>query len=200
MHRESTAADVEVFTSWPDGGENRKVPSAISYSPPSQGCKQWGNSIDQDSRVLQWTKLELPPREPLAELTALLETLNGLELVQLLRNNDNAAVDLDIPRHITKSPFDIVKDFLSRIAREFFLYMRGKSESVLRNVPLDIVLTHPAVRRPVSESLLPWDTSLSDRHPCLGMAIRGHEPDIPSDRQRLSARHVSDPEKHIRGP
>ncbi len=145
--RETTAKDIEVFTSWPEGGSGRKAPSAFSYSPTSaaRACKQWGNSIDEHSRVLQWTKLELHPREPAEELTGLLNTVNGLELVKLLRQNKNAAVELDIPRHITKSPADVVQDYLTKVANEFYRAMRGKSPSALRSVPLDLVLTHPAV-------------------------------------------------------
>ncbi|KAK3311887.1 hypothetical protein B0H66DRAFT_486708 [Apodospora peruviana] len=138
--------DIHIFDKWTGGGEAGKIPSAISYSKTPRGCKQWGNDIDeQDSNVLLWTKLELQPQKPLKELESLKEALNGLRLIEALREDDNAGVKSDIPLHIIKSPHEVVQDFLQNIAREYYLYMRSRNEFVIHrgNVPVDIVITHP---------------------------------------------------------
>ncbi|KAK3386787.1 hypothetical protein B0H63DRAFT_140781 [Podospora didyma] len=139
--------DLHVHQDWEGGNTGRKIPSAISYSKTLHGCKQWGNDIDeQHSRVLQWTKLELHPRKPLEELRALKDSLSGLRLLEALQQNEQAGIDNDIPLHITRSPARIVEEFLSRVAREYYLHMRRESPNAIGEgiVPLDMVVTHPA--------------------------------------------------------
>lgn len=133
-----------VFRSWP-GREAQKVPSALSYSRTTRGHKQWGYSIDGDSLVMRWTKLELEQRTVVKELGVIRELLKGLDLVNELQANRNAGITNDIPRHISKDSGDIVMDYLSKVAREWYIYMRNQGRHILDNVPLDIVITHPAV-------------------------------------------------------
>jgi hypothetical protein len=104
--------------------------------------------MDDDSEVMRWTKLELEPRTTVRELEVLRELVKGLDLVHELRANENAANTSDIPRHLSKDAGDVVRDYLGKVAKEWFLYMRSQGKHTLTSVPLDIVITHPAVRSP----------------------------------------------------
>lgn len=144
--RPLSVADLRSFRNWP-GKDAEKVPSSYSYSKTSRQArkKQWGYSIDDQSRVLRWTKLELEPRETKKELEELRELVQGLNLVKKLKENrDTGKVD-EIPRHISKDAIEIIRDYLSKIARAWRDHMTSRSASVLTEVPLDIVITHPAV-------------------------------------------------------
>ncbi|KAH6665783.1 hypothetical protein B0J14DRAFT_605889 [Halenospora varia] len=143
--RPLSVADLRSFRNWP-GKDAEKVPSSYSYSKTSRQArkKQWGYSIDDQSRVLRWTKLELEPRETKKELEELRELVQGLNLVKKLKENrDTGKVD-EIPRHISKDAIEIIRDYLSKIARAWRDHMTYRSASVLTEVPLDIVITHPA--------------------------------------------------------
>jgi hypothetical protein len=146
--------DLTVFRNWP-GTNAQKVPSAYSYSRTSveRKCRQWGYSIDDDSQVMRWTKLELEPRTTVKELEVLRELLKGLDLVNKLRANDNAASTNDIPQHISRDAGDIVREYLGKVAKEWYLYIRGQGKYTLDTVPLDIVVTHPAVSFPFRRGL-----------------------------------------------
>jgi hypothetical protein len=141
-----SAEEIIVFRAWP-GKEALKVPSAFSYSRTSseRRCKQWGYSIDDNSQVMRWTKLELEPRTAINELDVLRELTKGLDLIRELQNNEDAGIMNEIPRHIARDSGDLVKDYLSKVTREWYQYMRSKGKHTLENVPLDIVITHPAV-------------------------------------------------------
>jgi len=131
-----------VLTNWPHK-EASKVPSAMSYSSSPQRCKQWGYSIDDDSTVLRWTKLELKPRSTAKELTVLRELLKGLELVRELQEQDD--LTMEIPTHVTRNAKGVVRDFMGYVARFWRDTMISNGKFALDEVPLDIVITHPAV-------------------------------------------------------
>ncbi|KAK0706279.1 hypothetical protein B0T26DRAFT_726089 [Lasiosphaeria miniovina] len=147
MERVPLFSDLVVFDSWGEGGSNGgKIRSAMSYSRTPHGRRQWGNDIDEkNSLVLQWTKLELQARPPLDELKSLLQSLNGLHLLEGLRGNDMAAVEHAIPEHITRGPVEVVEEFLSRVARQYYMWMLDQNEFIFKdgNVPMDMVITHP---------------------------------------------------------
>lgn len=136
---------LNVYQNWPDK-QSQKVPSTISYSSTERGCKQWGHSIDDGSQVMRWTKLDLEPRTAARELEVLRELMKGLELIKKFRAGGNTASTNDVPRHISKDAGDVVRDYLTKVAREWYQYMRSQGRYTLDNVPLDIVITHPAVR------------------------------------------------------
>ncbi|KUJ12158.1 uncharacterized protein LY89DRAFT_688619 [Mollisia scopiformis] len=138
-------SDLVVFKFWP-GSDNPRVPSAISYSPtnPDTRRSQWGWSIDDDSKVLKWTKLELEPQSTKAELDQLRELTKGLDLLRELRESKNEGLMTDVPQHITKSAEDIVRDFLTKVSRVWYKHMKSQNQFVLEQVPLDLVITHPA--------------------------------------------------------
>lgn len=56
-----------------------------------------------------------------------------------------AAIDYDVPKHITRSAEDVVTDYLSHVARAWALYMKGRGKNTLKQVALDVVILHPAV-------------------------------------------------------
>ncbi|KAK5653400.1 hypothetical protein OQA88_8885 [Cercophora sp. LCS_1] len=148
MERDASFSDVHVFNDWAGtGGDSGppKIPSAISYSMTPSRCKQWGDDIDKSSRVLQWTKLELQPQSSLQELTRLRNALAGLSLLKTLQNAARTNSAVDVPRHITRSSFNVVQDYLSRIAKCYYLNMRKTNAFAIGtgNIPVDMVITHP---------------------------------------------------------
>jgi hypothetical protein len=97
---------------------------------------------------MRWTKLELEPRTTTRELDVLRELVRGLDLIKNLQSDDNAAFTNDIPRHLAKDAEDIVMDYLGEVAREWYAYMKSQGRHTLDTVPLDIIVTHPAVCLP----------------------------------------------------
>lgn len=148
-NRARSLDDLNLFRAWPTRNE-QKVPSKLSFSSTETGRTQWGFDIDsKNSKVLQWTKLELEPRATIDELKVLLDLMGGLRLVGKLHSNAKTGVTIDPPRHITRNSEDIVTEYLSRVTREWYKYMTyGESggKNVLQNVPFDLVITHPVVR------------------------------------------------------
>lgn len=144
--------DLTVFINWPEK-DAQKVPSEFSYSRSIGKKQQWGYSMSADADVIKWTKLELESRTTVRELEVLRELVKGLDLVNKLRGNENAALTNDIPRHLSRSAEDVVRDYLCKVSREWHRFIKGQAELVLDTVPLDIVLTHPAVYAPFSSVL-----------------------------------------------
>jgi len=140
--------DLKLFVEWP-GKTQPKVPSEVSYSLTAEdahdrGYRQWGSSIDSASKVLRWTKLELvKDSSPLGELEKLQELINGLAELNKLHAKGNKPDD--VPRHLSKTTKDIIEFYLSKVARRWVSYMTREAEYVLESVPVDIVVTHPAV-------------------------------------------------------
>lgn len=155
MQQRSTAAPefkhVELFTSWRDSSGNPKVPSEISYSKGTRTSSQNGHGSEQHKLVLHWTKLELETRRPVTELETLQEALSGMGLLKRFRSTADPELGHETPRHLSKSPTDVVKDFLWTVSRQYYTHMKKPPTSTALSqggVPLDIVLTHPAVRCP----------------------------------------------------
>ncbi|KAK3315478.1 hypothetical protein B0H66DRAFT_577277 [Apodospora peruviana] len=139
---DSLADDIRVLQAWPTH-ESQKVPSEISYSPSPKGCRQWGYDIDDNSRVLKWTKLELEEtRDRSAELRTLAETLYGLRLMDL---SETEIIKNNIPRHLAKEPEDIVKDYLDFVSEQTLdEIVNNVGRHVPENIPIDMIVTHPA--------------------------------------------------------
>lgn len=139
-------SDLHVFKAWPQR-EAQKVPSKISYSKAKLGtrAKQWGYSIDAESLVMQWTKLELDLRSTTDELLNLRTLLSGRNELNRFCMEQNSLVTHDSPLHICKSAEDIMRDFIAKIAKEWWRHMRSTARFALERVPMDLVITHPAV-------------------------------------------------------
>jgi hypothetical protein len=146
--REPQLSDLRLFRDWPRRKEP-KVPSEVSYSLTSGDAgegvfKQWGDSIDGRSKVLRWTKLELiKGRSPLEELKILRELIDGLPEVNRLHSDGTETTD--VPRHLSKSADDIIEFYLRHIANQWHSWMVRQGRYVLEEVPVDIIVTHPAV-------------------------------------------------------
>ncbi len=189
---EPSLSGLTVFRDWP-GKCSRKVPSAFSYSATSGGCKQWGHSIDDDSKVLRWTKMDPEPRTKLQEFGIVKELMKGLALISRIYEDEDAAIRNEIPRHLTKGSEDIVRDYLTKLVRHWYNYMRAQGHHTLENVPLDIIITHPAVRPPCrivfcGRLISKLDLVLSGFQQNLPCCPRGFPPGIISH----TARHFLD--------
>lgn len=142
----TTLSDITSFRWWP-AKQQAKVPSAISYSITKEGKSQWGADIDDNSDVLQWTKLELQPKDTLKELKVLKKLMQGLQLVRDLHNGQSKAT----PRQISKSSEDIVRDYLLRVTGHWHNKMttatggemKAGGRNTFRVIPVDLVITHP---------------------------------------------------------
>jgi len=138
-------SDVQVFRDWPNW-KTTKVPSVISYSP-SATHKQWGADIGDNSEIICWTKLELQPQQRACELERLLDTVHSLALTNELRSSADMGAGNKVNMHLGLGPADIVADFLKKVTRLWFETMQAERRAVLRNVPIDLVITHPGVSR-----------------------------------------------------
>jgi len=141
---ETLVGDINVINSWAKR-EAEKVPSDFSYSPSLvNGCQQWGYDIDEFSRVLRWTKLALEEtydrEQELQNLSSLLYEMRLVNLTtSLVLNND-------LPRHLSKEPEDILKDYLEQVAEKTYEEIASQvGQRFLEHIPVDIVVTHPAV-------------------------------------------------------
>lgn len=143
----SPLLELEIFKLWPEK-ETPKVPSDYSYSETINGKKQWGHDIDDDSLVVQWTKMNIEVRHPERELKVLGDLVKGLDQMKTFQQTRNA-----MPQHLARSASDVVRDYLIRVVREWYLWMRaqpGARQHILASIPVDLVITHPAVSFPRS--------------------------------------------------
>jgi hypothetical protein len=106
--------------------------------------EQWGFSIDENSTVSKWTKLELMPQPAAKELEVFSKLLEGLSQLKQFQRSDGA--EGDIPKYLIKTSSEIIEDFLKRVAKHWRTFMRGQARVVFQNVPVDIAITHPAVK------------------------------------------------------
>lgn len=140
----SQAIKVETLTHWPGWTQQQKVPSKISFSQ-SPGKKNWGFDIDVNSRIFQWTKLELIPRDPIEELETLSHLVKSLPKVICGNETDGNEV---FHRHLTMRSEDVITAYLCRLAQCWYESMMSPPRNgalLLKEVPLDIVITHPVV-------------------------------------------------------
>lgn len=72
------------------------------------------------------------------------ELAKGLDYVNELRSRATSARNQKIPQHLGKSEEDVVRDYLSHLADQWYEMMQVGAQT-LNVVPLDIVITHPAV-------------------------------------------------------
>jgi hypothetical protein len=147
--RKPELSDLKLFKQWPDQTEV-KVPSEVSYSmtpgeDDSHVFRQWGYSIQPGSKILRWTKLELVrDRSPLEELHILRELVEGLPDINNL--HDSKSEITQIPRHLSKTTEDIITYYLGHVAQEWTSLISAQGTQILSNIPVDIIVTHPAVR------------------------------------------------------
>jgi len=140
---EALAGDITVITQW-EKNSSEKVPSDYSYSPSLvKNCQQWGYDIDDHSRVIKWTKLALEEtggrHKELQELAKLLWEMRILHLT------DELVITNNLPRHLAKEPEDVATDYLERVAEKTLREIEVIGKHIPEKIPLDMVITHPAV-------------------------------------------------------
>lgn len=141
------ATELKVYRDWPEKTA-QKVPSAYSYSKADSAKQreQWGYSINENSQVIRWSKLDIGPRTTTRELEVLRDLVTGLDLVNKLHRTEQDFRANDVPQHLSKDSSDVIRDYLGKVARKWYQSMKtGPGRNALDNVPLDIVITHPAV-------------------------------------------------------
>ncbi|KAF4467744.1 actin-like ATPase domain-containing [Fusarium albosuccineum] len=132
-----TLNDIHVVNNWSPDYVQDKVHSLYTYSP-DQG-QRWGWDIESNQYVIRRPKLELPEPSPINALKKLKRTVQYAQIL-----HDAIREGAQPPVHVTKSPFDVTKDYLSEVA----LAARKSIEASrpphqLRDFPIDIVVTHP---------------------------------------------------------
>jgi len=144
--------DIFVVSPWPPGAGELKVPSQLSYSKTPKRLRQFGYDIDAESLILSETKLELEEdaedRTRIRELKSFADTLYAFTRSRL----DDAAAELGgIPKHLSKSAEDIVEDYLKKVAEVVRKDIAERWPNALDQIPIEVVITHPAVSLPPAE-------------------------------------------------
>ncbi|KAI1737444.1 hypothetical protein F4680DRAFT_214502 [Xylaria scruposa] len=133
--------DINVVTNWPPGEQQYKVPSELTYTG-NQG-EQWGYGIGEDAYVISWTKMNL---ETPSKLQAIETLQQSLESAKQLVFDSRRASQNRVPHHLTRTPIDILTDYLTKVAAVVCRDIKDKrDEEVLKKFPIDLVITHPAI-------------------------------------------------------
>jgi hypothetical protein len=83
---------------------------------------------------LRQTKLQLEPQTTIEELRNLETLLQGLNMMDGLRVKNNIYFMNDVPRHLTKSPEDIVADYLTRVTEHGGIICEAEEEIFSSNI------------------------------------------------------------------
>jgi hypothetical protein len=117
-----------------------KVPSVYTYSGNSG--TPWGYGIGHDAYQIRFSKLDLPEPKLADALMALERTLREAEHLNI---TDDMIQNHQLPRHLTKSPVDVITDYLTEVAKCVWSdIVEGSDEINLSVWPVDFVITHPA--------------------------------------------------------
>lgn len=131
--------DINVVSAWASDYIEDKVPSLYTYSP--EHGQRWGWDIENNMYVIRQPKLELP--EP--------KTFDALMKLKCAAKNDRIlreaiATGTRLPIHITKGPYDVTRDYLFEVAKAAHDSVeKNLPPGQLKDFPIDIVVTHPAV-------------------------------------------------------
>jgi hypothetical protein len=135
---------IRTVEKWDDRNEP-KVSSKITYAPVRRRGGRWGYGVvgeaAENSHVLKETKLSLEtPRlsDAPEDLKRTVEVLDNMSVREL----DFLAED--IPRHVTKTPLEIVTDYLWHIADAVRHAIDTETPSLLGKLLVDLIFTHPA--------------------------------------------------------
>ncbi|KAK3312872.1 hypothetical protein B0H66DRAFT_607926 [Apodospora peruviana] len=128
--------DIKVLQSWPSL-HSSTVPTKISYTPSSRGCRQWGYDIDDNSTVQKGLLSGLEEKSREQELDDLVGLVFGAADVDLTES---------VPAYLCKGPEQVAKDFLSKLA-EFVAdkIQISVGRLVLGAVPTDLVVSYPSL-------------------------------------------------------
>ena len=139
--------DIEVLQNWgPNGNNQSKVRSMISYVKSLTHGTQWGSAVDDHATAMVNTKLELEPqptRFDELELTLYLLMGTGNLAFQHLKSIG------DQPAYSSAAPQKVVQDYLSHICasamQKGVFTKTDLSKANESKIPIDIVITVPAV-------------------------------------------------------
>jgi molecular chaperone DnaK (HSP70) len=124
-----------------------KVPSVISYSPPSADMEQqWGSSLSPKAVSMVHTKLELGIQDVLGELDMTIQVLDGMKNLNF-REMMAANTDQDRPAYSQKSPEEIVTDYLTKVFRRLDEAVEEFTDAFRRHTTTDLVVTVPTASR-----------------------------------------------------
>jgi hypothetical protein len=143
---EPRLGDINNINSWPSkpGEPNKtlnKVPSVYTYS--GQEGTGWGCGIGHDAYQIRLSKLDLQP-------SGLVDALESLRRTFMeaghLNFNQQTILNHQFPFHLTKSPVDVIEDYLHRVARCLWEDITRKGgRQALGTWPMDFIITHPAI-------------------------------------------------------
>lgn len=119
-----------------------KIPSVYSYSPRTNGAKQWGDSLSHDAVTMINTKLELDVQDnKIEELELILRSLEGMGNL----NFEHVKASRGRPEYTWKSPEEIVTDYLTKVFDCVDQEVEKFTPLVKSRIPVDIVITVPVV-------------------------------------------------------
>ncbi|KAK4225635.1 hypothetical protein QBC38DRAFT_482384 [Podospora fimiseda] len=133
--------DIHVVQHWPgEHGSAHKVPSVFTYSASSG--QDWGYGIGNSAYVIRWTKLRLEEPSRLDALKIFKSTLRESDKLQFGPHKPHT----EVPRHIIRTPADVVNDYLKEVLYETRRDIERQIDPrILRQLPMDVIITHPAV-------------------------------------------------------
>jgi hypothetical protein len=135
---------VSIVTDWGPGPGMRnthRVPSVISYWPPSNDWEQqqFGYSLSPNAEIISRTKNELEIQETkCAELDLILKFLDGADNLSF---EHIRAATIGYPYSTSKRPEHVVADYLSKIFPHVY-----RTLALQDRTPTDIAVTVPEVR------------------------------------------------------
>ncbi|KAK5654629.1 hypothetical protein OQA88_6950 [Cercophora sp. LCS_1] len=112
----------------------------MSYSPSIRGCQQWGDDIDDDSRVMKWLRANLEPTD--RDVTT--KTTSFAKLLWEATKIERDPLDEPTPGYLIRSPDEIVGDYLYHIAEKLYeeiVVQAGRH--IPEQIPTDFVFTYP---------------------------------------------------------
>ncbi|KAF2188028.1 actin-like ATPase domain-containing protein [Zopfia rhizophila CBS 207.26] len=133
--------EIDVLSNWgPQMGNHDKIPSAISYSKPSEAMEQqWGSSLSPGAVAMVHTKLELDVQDVSEELDFILQALDGMKNLHF----QHIKASGPLPDYTDESAEKIVTDYLTKV----FIYLHHVLGDFTREltdiISTDIVVTVP---------------------------------------------------------
>ncbi|KAK0638697.1 hypothetical protein B0T16DRAFT_229240 [Cercophora newfieldiana] len=142
VNNPSSIESIQTVENW-NGQNEPKVQSKITYAAEGDG-ERWGGSVGDHPYVLKETKLDLEKPQRLDALAELRRTIEALDCVTMSVRELNALA-VDTPRHVMKTPLEIVTDYLDHVAQAVRQTMEARDPPVaLGSFPVDLIFTHPA--------------------------------------------------------
>lgn len=133
--------EIDVVMTWGAQMDNHdKVPSVISYSPPTAEMEQqWGSSLSPDAISMVHTKLELEVEKVSEELDFIQQSLDGMRNLHF----QHIKASGNLPVYTYKTPEAVVEDYLTNVFEYLENAFRYFTEELREDLKTDIVVTVP---------------------------------------------------------